>query len=445
MRLVMLAAAVLSPANSRRPPGRHRRTRRSCRSGCSGIARMVRHPRWPTRPSLRSRRWTYLNASGRDRCQMGAGSKGRPLPATDAWRFSGKVREPYPRGGRAAARLATGARRWQRSRLARRIATVHAQKWRPRAARLRDAIGAPPCWSSVGFEVRYMASPMGGTGRSDEESRVADGPHPRGGGAGSGGAIPVSGRARHPVSGGGGGRREWLAAGPNFDVSLWLVRSVAGKQDEVWHQTLRTGHDETAFAFAPVTVETARRSRRAAGHGPWAGSNSVAGPQLQFETKRRVTYPVTGTPPRDGGQDTQGSSRTTIPLPGPEEVLSFQLPPLPGGVTAPKYRISCQCGSGLRRDEASALTDDEHQAGGQASFVVANPSRTLETVDERRHFVPGVREDQIDSRRSDVRHEVPADSFIQAHTLVLFQMTTGTSSTAGSESADSSRALAPFP
>jgi hypothetical protein len=296
---------------------------------------------YDTEPSLAS--LTYLNANG---CQVGAGNQEPPAHATDAWRFSGKVLS------RTREEVVLQLE-WQRV-LA--DGTPAASPGASQQLTLRNGdrvlldsvIPADTrCWTSVGFEVRFNANSREAVAaaaamiRSQKGARgggvgvSAGAPSGSGSGrtnqehAGSGGAASVSGHARHPVSGSGGGRHEWVSARPNFDVSLWLVRSVAGKPDEVWHQTLLTGHNETAFAFAPVSVETARGAVVLQVTGSVAVSNSAAGPQLQFETKRRATFPVTGNAPRDGGQDAQGGSRTTIPLPGPEEVLSFQLPPLP--------------------------------------------------------------------------------------------------------------------
>jgi hypothetical protein len=288
---------------------------------------------YETEPSLQS--IVYISTSGPDRCRMGAGNQQAPAAATDVWRFSGKILSRA--GDEVVLQLD-----WQRQ-----VADGSAagspgasQQLTLRAGDrvLLDSVtpANASCWTSVGFEARYTpnapAAIIAARKKAGSAASGAGGGIGSGGGVGGGGggASSASGDARHPISGSGGGRHEWVAAGPNFDVSLWLVRSVAGKQDEVWHQTLRTGHDETAFAFAPVTVETARGSVVLQVTGSVAVSNSAAGPQLRFETKRRATYPVTGNAPRDGGQDVQGGSRTTIPLPGPEEVLSFQLPPLPG-------------------------------------------------------------------------------------------------------------------
>ena len=289
---------------------------------------------YETEPSLAS--LVHLNVSGPEQCSMGAGNRSSPPAlATDAWRFSGKV------VSRTTDQVVIQLD-WQRV-LA--DGTPAASPGGSQQLTLRngdrvllDSVtpANTRCWTSVGFEARFMPSPFDAMMAKLAMARSQKGA--RGGGVGvSGGAASVSGSERtsqEPSGGGGGGRwlhgtaaggHRWLPVGVNFDVELWLVRSVTGKQDEVWHQTLRTGRDETAFAFSPIAAETAR--------GPVVmqvtGSVAVNGQELQFETKRRATYPSAGSTTRDGAQEVQGGSRTTIPLPGPEEVVSFQLPPLP--------------------------------------------------------------------------------------------------------------------
>jgi hypothetical protein len=328
MRLVALAAAILIAGEPQAAAGQAPADTPIVQVGLFGYRADGTQSSiaYDTEPSLDS--IVYISASGPERCLMGAGNKQPPAAATDVWRFSGKVVS-------STSEEVVLQLDWQRQ-LADGGAVGSPGASQQLTLRAGDRVlldsATPqnvPCWTSVGFEARYMPSPMRGMIASAKKG-ASQAPLGGGGVASSGGATSVSGHARHPVSGSGGGRREWVSAFPNFDVSLWLVRSVAGKQDEVWHQTLRTGHDETAFAFAPVTAETARGPVVLQVTGSVAVSSSPAGPQLQFETKRRATYPATDAAPRDGGQDVQGGSRTTIPLPGPEEVLSFQLPPLTG-------------------------------------------------------------------------------------------------------------------
>ncbi len=110
---------------------------------------------------------------------------------------------------------------------------------------------------------------------------------------------------------------------------MWLVRQSPGKPDESQHQLLRVGGDEVAFAFTPIDVGTAKGSVGVQVTGAVAVTSGANGPQLVLKTNRRVARPRADATPRDGG-DVNGSSRSTLALPRPEEVLSFEMPPLLG-------------------------------------------------------------------------------------------------------------------
>jgi hypothetical protein len=100
---------------------------------------------------------------------------------------------------------------------------------------------------------------------------------------------------------------------------------VPGQPEEVSHQLLRAG-DGASFSFPPVSIAT--------GHGAAivhvtgsiettraAGSDG----QLVFSTARRV-IPTSRGQSRDAV--TLGTTRVTHRMPGPEEVLSFEMPPV---------------------------------------------------------------------------------------------------------------------
>ena len=86
------------------------------------------------------------------------------------------------------------------------------------------------------------------------------------------------------------------------------------------------------FAFAPVSVATPEgtvgvqitrlvRDSRAA----------PPGDRLVFVTNRRLSYSWTTAQPRDRSQEAEGVGRITRPMPGPDDVLSFELPALTAG------------------------------------------------------------------------------------------------------------------
>jgi hypothetical protein len=268
-------------------------------------------------------------------CTMGAGNRDAPAAATDAWRFSGKVLS-------ISAEEAVLQLEWQRVLAAGSPATApgRSEQLTLRAGDrvLLDSLlpsSNVPCWTSVGFEARYMLNPAGVFGVTMKNG-VATSTRAGGRGITSGGGTsrgPGSPVAR--VDGAGGSSRTIgtvvYSAARTFDVNLWLVRSAPGKADEVLHQTLRTGAGDAAFAFSPLQIETSRGPVVLQVTGSVAVTNASGAEKLVVNTNRRATFPNTAAVPRDGGGDVQGHSKTTIPLPGPDEVLSFELPSLPGG------------------------------------------------------------------------------------------------------------------
>ena len=93
------------------------------------------------------------------------------------------------------------------------------------------------------------------------------------------------------------------------------------------------------FAFAPITVENGKRPLTVQVTGSFSVTASPGrGEQLVFSTNRRVMTTTSTQMPRDGFPDTQGTSRTTTVMPGPDDVLSFEMPPVrpsPGSAAIP--------------------------------------------------------------------------------------------------------------
>ena len=114
-----------------------------------------------------------------------------------------------------------------------------------------------------------------------------------------------------------------------FDVNLWLVRSVPGQPDEVNHATLRMNESGASFSFAPVAVTTSRGQAFVQVTGNLAVVRGTSGEeQLVFSTSRRVGLTSPSQAPRDSAPDSSGTSRIINRMPGPEEVLSFEMPPI---------------------------------------------------------------------------------------------------------------------
>jgi hypothetical protein len=147
------------------------------------------------------------------------------------------------------------------------------------------------------------------------------------------------------VVGGGGGRVYFGSGGgtttatvaaagqpaptmPSAD--LWLVRTTPGQADQTQHVTAPavTSIPRT-FTFAPVTIQTPAGAMLVTVHGTVEIGFSPEGQRrFYLSASRTVTFSPANRPARDAAPITEGSTKTTVPVPGPDEVLSFEMPPL---------------------------------------------------------------------------------------------------------------------
>ena len=286
-------------------------------------------------------------------CQLGAGHQDvRELPATaaHAWKFTGRVVS-------ANAESAVVQLEWQRimnegADVTEAPASVHLTlKAGDRV--LLDSV-APQTRrgcsvTNASFEARYVARSAGlrhqftpragggvGTGIGAGAGTGAGGGLGTGGGAGlgrgAGGGVGAS-------SGGGGGARTGygsrvIVQGENLDpeslkVELWLVHSAPGMaEDHTTYQALTSTREGAMFAFAPVSVATPEGTVGVQITGSFATQSGPSGDRLVFQTGRRLSYSATTAQPRDRVQEAEGVGRIVRPMPGPDEVLSFELPAL---------------------------------------------------------------------------------------------------------------------
>lgn len=259
------------------------------------------------------------------RCGMGAGNRQPPADATDSWRVSGKVLS-------SNAEQAVVQLDWLR--VLAQGQTVNAPSGSSQLTLalgdrvLLDSVtpdGTSRCQTtSIGFEARYAPRAFPITGKAGAGSgRIASGSA----GGGSGGGVSGFGAGRAPTGGGGGARIELAGAGL-YDVNLWLVHSAPDKSDEVLHQTLRSAPRRAAFAFAPVTIDTPRGAVIVQVTGSVTVVDAASGQKLIFDTDRRVTFPQADQSPRDNAAGARGGSISARPMPGPDDVLSFEMPPI---------------------------------------------------------------------------------------------------------------------
>ena len=304
-------------------------------------------------------------------CQMGAGFKDLPAMAAHAWKFSGRVVSETPEG--AVVQL-----EWQR--IMDHGTTLGGS---PTSVQLTLKLGdrilldsaAPESMrgcsvTTAAFEARYMPRfPVGSrseavgeanAGRSSAGAAGLGSGAGGGAGGGSGGGVgagSAAGSGSGSGSGGGVGRGVGAAAGSGvsygsgggaggvaaarvlvgnaqatdpdaLNVELWLVHAAPGADDQTVYQTLRSSREGAMFAFAPVAIQTREGAISVQITGSFAVSGSGAGAQLIFVTGRRVSFAPVAGQPRAAASDSQGSSRVLHPMPGPDDVLSFELPEL---------------------------------------------------------------------------------------------------------------------
>lgn len=288
-------------------------------------------------------------------CAIGGGNRPVPAEASDAWRLSGKVENLA--AGEAVVQL-----EWQRIR-ADGIAvsapggsvqlTLHPGDRVPLDSVNRSATAQCPA-TTIGFEARYgpRSGPwrFRGAGQSGSSSGVS-----AGGSGGSAGAAAGGGVAAGTGAGAAGAVSGGVAANPQskavhmpknqipvaaeaqpIDVDLWLVRNAPGREESAVHQALSGVRGEAQFAFAPLSIETRGGTLNLQVTGSLRVTGDEAGArQLIFSTTRAVRF-APAAAGRDAPPVTKGRSVTTHAMPGPDDVLSFEMPALrvPNGAAA---------------------------------------------------------------------------------------------------------------
>jgi hypothetical protein len=264
-----------------------------------------------------------------NQCLAGAGNGDRPIPnATDIWRFTGKVISADRE--RAVVQLNWRRTLAQGKKTAGNEASVQLTLRNGESVTLDQAgVGCPSM--NITFEARYGERPFGGVRTS-------------------GVTLPMSGTVRGSIASSGviagntGVTPSGLdpAAGSNpdravpssrvFNIDLWIVHAIPGQADQVTHSQLRINENGGQFSLAPMRVNS----------GAGVSTVQIAGSllvvvangseeRLVFRTTRRVTPPTPGTAAADPSRDIVGSSMVINRLPGPDDVLSFEMPPIQVG------------------------------------------------------------------------------------------------------------------
>jgi len=122
------------------------------------------------------------------------------------------------------------------------------------------------------------------------------------------------------------------------DADLWLVRTTPGRPDETLHIATTVMPLPKPFEFAPITIQSSSGTLSVKVEGTIESGRATDGePRLHFTARRAVTALTTSRPVGQSTAAVEGSTKTTIAVPGPLEVLSFEMPPLrtADGVTLP--------------------------------------------------------------------------------------------------------------
>jgi hypothetical protein len=296
---------------------------------------MVGGAAYDTWPDLTST--VYVTSA---RCGLGAGNRTPPQDASDIWQFTGKVLSET--NEEAVVQLS-----WRRLKIGGRAANGDESSTqltlRNGEAQQLDQASIEPrrgCQTvAVAFEARYTPRWSGpgyppGMGVGGITSGTPA--------SGSGGGMSV-GRAMQSVTAGGSGGSARVGAADQgtaqWDVNLWLVRAVPGKAPESYHSVLKMNESGASFTFAPVRISTNRGDMSVSVSGTLnVVRGSTGEQQLVFTTIRRI-MPSANPSSDDGTQGTQGTSRVLYRMPGPDEVLAFEMPPIGGhggeGLLAP--------------------------------------------------------------------------------------------------------------
>jgi len=206
--------------------------------------------------------------------------------------------------------------------------TVRLQaRYEPRLPASVRALMAPVVGGGAG---RVAAGGSAGTGGGGVNVGSAAG---AAAGSGGGGIRPIINRPGGvlAVAGAGGGSSGALMGLQRAE--LWLVHSRPGRPDEVLMTTTLATSTVADFSFAPMTIQSTTGAVTVQVTGTVELGRDMSGtPKLVFGASRRATFTASARQPRDGGSSVEsgGVASTIVAVPGPEEVLSFEMPPLQG-------------------------------------------------------------------------------------------------------------------
>lgn len=204
------------------------------------------------------------------------------------------------------------------------------------------AVGGCPA-TMVQFDLRYEAA-LPPLARLDATGGARGGVKSLGTGIDNAGRVAsvagASGATPAPATGSGSGGVQrgfaFVGAGTNRGFTgyqraeLWLVHSVPNRPDEVLMTSTIATSTVGDFAFAPIPIATSNGLITVRVTGTVElGRGADGTPRLVFGARRRTSFVPSTRQPRDGDASVEsgGVANTIVAVPGPEEVLSFEMPP----------------------------------------------------------------------------------------------------------------------
>ena len=258
-------------------------------------------------------------------CHTGVGRLPAGPPPAHAWTFSGTIISKTE--NEAVIQL-----EWQRT-----LDQGQAVSGRGGSVQLRLQRGHPvPLDFAAPLSTQCGIASLGFEARYEPRLTPAWGAMVRGGGAGGGAASATGGSVRTgPASSGGGrtgvgsparqGTGTIRGRADLLDVTLWLVRTSLGADEEVRQQSLRSTVDGAMFAFPPVTIDVTGGQATVQVNGSY--SIDLDRRKMTFSLNRLLAFrPSSPGPHQTTVQHTKGEAKTVIDMPGPDDIVEFTLP-----------------------------------------------------------------------------------------------------------------------
>ncbi len=156
-------------------------------------------------------------------------------------------------------------------------------------------------------------------------------------------------------------------------AELWLVQRTPSGVEKAHHQTVRLDRNGGIFSFAPIKISGERGEVDVEFGGSFQRYRAPVGGEFLYLS---LTRAITGESMQPGGR--QDGTATMIPLPGPNDVVSLEIPGFGGGTARGRGGVGIPRGGGGggffapsqpdpaagRREQPVVATAQAQQRGG---------------------------------------------------------------------------------